>query len=59
MLKITYGNDALSRCRVFEWHKRFAEGRESVEDDVTPGRPSTSTDVEMTDQIDTIIQEDR
>ena len=27
-----YGDDSLSRTRVFEWHKMFKEGRELVED---------------------------
>ena len=31
----------MSRCRVFEWHKRFKEEREDVEDDPRSGRPST------------------
>jgi hypothetical protein len=29
----TYGDNTLSRAFVFEWHKRFSEGREDVEDD--------------------------
>jgi hypothetical protein len=33
------GEDCISRARVFEWHKRFSEGRESVKDDDRPGRP--------------------
>ena len=31
------------RTRVFEWRKRFVEGRENVEDDPKSGRPCTST----------------
>ena len=33
----------MSRTRVFEWHKRFVEGREDVEDDPKSGRHYTST----------------
>ena len=33
LLKDVYGNNLMSRSRVFEWHKRFSEGREEVEDD--------------------------
>jgi hypothetical protein len=33
MLKSAYGEECLSRTNVFEWHKRFKEGRESLEDD--------------------------
>jgi hypothetical protein len=32
MLKSAYGEECLSRTSVFEWHKRFKEGRESLED---------------------------
>ena len=32
----------MSRSRVFERYKRFSEGREGVEEDEHPGRPSTS-----------------
>ena len=38
-----YGDSSTSRTRVFEWHKRFVEGREDVEDDPKSGRPCTST----------------
>ena len=31
------------RTRVFEWRKRFVEGRENVEDDPKSGRPCPST----------------
>jgi hypothetical protein len=31
-IKQDYGDDALSRTRVFEWHKMFKEGRELFED---------------------------
>jgi len=33
MLKIVYGNEALSRTHVFEWCQRFSEGPEDLEDD--------------------------
>ena len=29
-IKLAYGDDVLSRTRVFEWHKMFKEGRELV-----------------------------
>ena len=43
MLRDVYGDSSMSRTRVFEWHKRFVEGREDVEDDLKSGRPCTST----------------
>ena len=33
MLQEVYGDETMSRSRVFKWHKRFKEGREDVEDD--------------------------
>jgi hypothetical protein len=42
MLTEAYGADCISRARLFEWHKRFSDGREDVEDDERPRRPCTS-----------------
>ena len=42
LLQEVYGDDAMSRTRLFEWHRRFKEGREEMEDDLRSGRPSTS-----------------
>jgi len=33
LLRHAYGDEALSRARVFGWHRRFVLGRVSVEDD--------------------------
>ena len=33
MLQQVYGEETMSCTRAFEWHKRFKEGREEVEDD--------------------------
>ena len=41
-LSEVYGKKCMSRARVFEWHKRFREGRTDVEDDELSRRPSTS-----------------
>ena len=38
MLTKVFGDNAMSRARLYEWYKRFAEGREDVEDDECPGR---------------------
>ena len=35
MLQTAFGASCMNRASVFEWHKRFKEGRESVKDDVT------------------------
>ena len=46
MLTNAYGESAMSKTRVYEWYKRFQDGREDVEGDERPRRPSTSTTVE-------------
>ena len=42
LLKKVYGDECLSHTQVFEWFKRFKEGREEIRDDQCPGRASTS-----------------
>ncbi|KAJ8963425.1 hypothetical protein NQ318_018905 [Aromia moschata] len=59
MLKEVYGNSCLSRTQVFEWFKRFKEGRETTEADLLPGRPSTSKTDENIEKIGKLILEDR
>jgi hypothetical protein len=49
----------MSATRVFEWHKRFVEGREEVEGDEHPGRPSTSKNEENFEKISGIVRKDR
>ena len=38
MLQTAFGASFINRASVFEWHKRFKEGRESVRDDGKCGR---------------------
>ena len=38
MLQTAFGWSCMNRASVFEWHKRFKEGRESVKDDQRCGR---------------------
>ena len=38
MLQTYFGAFSMNRASVFEWHKRFKEGRESVKDDERCGR---------------------
>jgi hypothetical protein len=50
-LESAYGEECLSRTSVFEWHKRFKEGRQSLQDDERKGRPSTSRTEESAEVI--------
>ena len=47
----------LATC--FRWHKRFKNGRLSVEDDERSGRSSTSTDDLHIDEINTLVRANR
>ena len=38
MFQTAFGASCMNRASVFEWHKRFKEGRESVRDDERCGR---------------------
>ena len=38
MLQTAFGASCMNRASVFEWHKRFKDGRESVRDDERCGR---------------------
>jgi len=38
LLKKVYGDDCLSRTRVFELYKQFQDGREALEDDPKVGQ---------------------
>ena len=38
MLQTAFGASCMNQVSVFEWHKRFKEGRESVRDDERCGR---------------------
>ena len=56
LLQQAYGKDAMGRTQVFDWFRRFKEGRTSVESDPRSGRPSTSGNEEMTAKVRTIIR---
>ncbi|GFV97154.1 protein GVQW3 [Trichonephila clavipes] len=59
LLKEVYGSECLFRALVFEWFKRFKDGRQDVEDDSWPGRPSTSKTDENVEKVASLIQSDR
>ncbi|UYV74679.1 hypothetical protein LAZ67_12000515, partial [Cordylochernes scorpioides] len=59
MLQTAYGDAVMSRRRVFEWYKRFKEGREETADNERSGRPSTSTTPEKVDKVLELVHEDR
>jgi transposase len=42
MLRTAFSDDCLSQAVVYQWVKRFKEGRESLKDNPRPGRPLTT-----------------
>jgi hypothetical protein len=41
LLTVVYGEYAAKKSSVFEWHRRFKEGREGVQGDLRIGQPKT------------------
>ena len=56
MLNTDYDDVAMKRAACFRRHKRFKNGRLSVEDDERSGRSSTSTDDPHIDEINTLVR---
>lgn len=59
MLQKAYGESAMKKTSVYEWYKRFQDGREDVEDDERSGRPSTSTIDENVKKVEKMVLNDR
>ena len=54
MLQTAFGASSMNRASVFEWHKRFKEGRESVTDDERCGRSKQVNTSELIGQRVTV-----
>ena len=50
MLQTAFGASCMNRASVFEWYKRFKEGRESVRDDERCGRSRKVNTLELIGQ---------
>ena len=59
MLIKAYGESAMKKTSVYEWYKRFQDGREDVEDDERCGRPNTSITDENVKKVEEMIMNDR
>ena len=59
MLKVAFGDQALNKTQVFEWYKRFREGRETLEDDPRSGRPATAITEENVEKTKQIVLDNR
>ena len=58
MLKTAFRPSCMNRGSVFEWHKRFKEGRESLRDDERCGR-NKEVSAELIEQIKNFMDKDR
>lgn len=56
--KRTFEGDAMSRSKIFEWHKWILESRETTSEYSRSGRLSTSKNDEMTLKVREIIGSD-
>ena len=54
MLQTAFKASCMNWASVFEWHKRFKEGRESVRDDESCGRSKEVNTLELMDQRVTV-----
>ncbi|BFY99223.1 hypothetical protein BsWGS_02263 [Bradybaena similaris] len=59
LLNKAYGATAMKKSQVFEWHKRFREGRVNVGDDVRSGRPATSINNENIERVRNVARADK
>ena len=59
MLQTAFRLSCMNRASVFEWHKRFKEGRESVRDDERCGRSKEVRTPELIGQIKTLMDKNR
>ncbi|GFU45431.1 hypothetical protein TNCV_3625591 [Trichonephila clavipes] len=58
MTKTAFGDEAMSRARVFEWFRPFKEGRQSVNSGPRSGRPSTSRNEDKIAQVKAVVRSD-
>ena len=59
MLQTAFRPSCMNRASVFEWHKRFKEGRESVRDDERCGRSNEVRTPLLISQIKNFMDKDR
>jgi transposase len=58
-LQQAFGDDAMGPTQIKEWFNRFKDGRTLVESDQRSGRPSTSRNANVIENVSSLILEDR
>ena len=59
ILKLVYGEGAVTMKTVYKWFERFRDGCESDEDEERSGRPSTSNTQENVERVSEMIRSNR
>ena len=59
MIQKAFGDDAMSAAQRKVWHKRFKDGRESVESDAHSGSSATSRTPENVERAQAAINKDQ
>ena len=59
MLKLVYGDAAVTMKTVYKWFERFRNDCESGEDEERSGRPSTSKTRENVERVSEMIRSNR
>jgi hypothetical protein len=59
VIKQAYGDNALSRTRVFEWYARFRDDRDTLEDDERSGWPTAVRTPDLIETVRELISTDR
>ena len=59
ILTVAYGEYAMKKSSVFEWHKWFKEEREKVQEDPRSGQPKTQRTYANVDRVRILVRSDR
>jgi hypothetical protein len=59
ILQTAYGDEALSHSSVFEWFKRFKDGREDLQDNSRSRCPSSSRNADIIANVREMVMRDR
>ena len=59
MLVQVYGTEAMTRKCVYDWLKRFCDGKETTEDEPRSGRLSTSRTPDMIERVQQMLAQDQ
>ncbi|XP_076036508.1 uncharacterized protein LOC143022255 [Oratosquilla oratoria] len=58
-IKQAFGDEAMGITQIKEWYRRFKGGRTSVESETRSGRPSTSRNETVINQLRTLVMQNR